>query len=52
MSRVEFICHNLESVSNIIKNMTRFNENQNKFVIEAAINYIKNFERFSGPIFE
>ena len=27
-------------------------EFKNKFILEAAITYIKNFERFSGSLFD
>ena len=29
-----------------------FNENKNKLILQATINYLKNFERFSGSHFE
>ena len=31
---------------------SRFDENKNKFILEAAINYLKNSERFCGCLFE
>ena len=31
---------------------SRFDENKNKLVLEATINYLKNSERFSGSFFE
>ena len=30
---------------------TRFNINKNKFILESTITYIKNTDRFSGPLF-
>ena len=29
-----------------------FDENKNKIVLEATINYLKNSERFSGSLFD
>ena len=31
---------------------SRFDENKNKFILQATINYLKNSEGFSGSIFE
>ena len=31
---------------------TRFDENQNKFIVEPTITYVKTSERFSGSLFE
>ena len=31
---------------------SRFDENKNKFILQATINYLKSSERFSGSIFE
>ena len=31
---------------------SRFDENKNKFILQATINSLKNFERFSGSHFE
>ena len=31
---------------------SRFDENKNKIILEATINYLKNSERFSGTHFE
>ena len=31
---------------------SRFDENKNKFILEARLKYIKNSERFSGSLFE
>ena len=31
---------------------SRFDENKNKIILEATINYLKNSERFSGSLFE
>ena len=31
---------------------TRFDENKNKIILKATINYIKNTERFSGSLFD
>ena len=31
---------------------SRFDENKNKFILEATITYIKISERFSGSLFE
>ena len=43
-------------MSDNIKNVllygdSRFDENKNEFILEANINYIKNFERLSGSSF-
>ena len=31
---------------------SRFDENKNKIIFDATINYLKNSERFSGSLFE
>ena len=31
---------------------SRFDENKNKIILKAIINYLKNSERFSGSLFE
>ena len=31
---------------------SRLDNNKNKFILEATLNYIKNSERFSGSLFE
>ena len=42
---------------NVKKNLllfgdSRFDENKNRFILEATITYILSSERFSGPLFE
>ena len=52
-SREKSICDNFESMSdNNKEGGSLFDENKNKFILEATKNYIKNSERFSGSIFE
>ena len=31
---------------------SRFDENKNKMILEATINFLKNSERFSQPLFK
>ena len=31
---------------------SRFDENKNKIILEATINFLENSERFSRPLFE
>ena len=31
---------------------SRVDNNKNRFILEATVNYIKNSERFSGSLFE
>ena len=31
---------------------SRFDENKNRVILKATINYIKNTERFSGSLFD
>ena len=53
MSSVKSVCHNFESMSDndkkdvLLYGDSRFDENKNKFILEATINFIKNSERFS-----
>ena len=50
--------HNFESSSDNIKieillhGDSRLDNNKNKFILEATLNYIKTSERFSGSLFE
>ena len=50
--------NNFESLSDNNKNEillygdSRLDNNNNKSILEATINYIKNSERFSGSLFE
>ena len=31
---------------------SHLDNNKNKYILEATLNYVKNSERFSGPLFE
>ena len=58
MNSVNSIIPNFESMNDKIKTDillygdSRFDENKNKFILEATINYIKLSERFSESLFE
>ena len=58
MSSVKSIISNFESLLNndkiniLLYGDSQFDENKTKIVLEAAINYLKNSERFSGSLFE
>ena len=58
MNSVKSICNNFDSVSDKAKENlllcgdSRFDENKNKVILKATINYIKNTERFSGSLFD
>ena len=55
---IKSICDNFDSMSDNIKEDlllygdSRFDENKNKVILKATINYIKNTERFSGSLFD
>ena len=58
MSSVKSIISNFESlldndkINILLYGDSQFDENKNKIVLEAAINCLKNSERFSGSLFE
>ena len=58
MNNVTSIISNFESlidndkINILLYGDSKFDENKNKIVLEAAINYLKNSERFSGSLFE
>ena len=58
MNGVKSICDNFESISDnvqedlLLYGDSRFNENENKVILKATRNYIKNTERFSGSLFD
>ena len=58
MNSVKSICDNFHSMSDNVKedlllyDDSQFDENKNKVVLKATINYIKNSERFSGSHFD
>ena len=58
MNSVNSIIPNFESMNDNMKKDillygdSRFDENNNKFILEATINYLKNSERFSQSILE
>ena len=58
MNSVKSIIPNFESLINnnridiLLYGDSRFDENKNKIILEATINYLKNSERFSGSLFE
>ena len=58
MNSVKSIRNNFDSVSDKAKENlllcgdSRFDENKNKVILKATINYIKNTERFSGSLFD
>ena len=58
MNSVNSIIPNFESMNDNMKkdillySDSRFDENKNKIILEATINYLKNSERFSQSILE
>ena len=58
MSSVKSIIRNSESLTDnnriniLLYDDSQFDENKNKIILEATINYLKNSERFSGSLFE
>ena len=58
MNSVNSINPNFESMNDNMKKDillygdSRFDENKNKIILEATINYLKNSERFSQSILE
>ena len=58
MNSVKSICDNFDSMSDndkedlLLYGDSRFDENKDKVVLKATINYIKNTDRFSGSLFD
>ena len=58
MNSVKSVLDNIESLSdNTKKEILLYGDswldnNKNKFILEATLNYIKTSERFSGSLFE
>ena len=58
MNSVNSIIPNFESMNDNVKKDillfgdSRFDENKNKTILEATINFLKNSERFSQSLFE
>ena len=58
MNSVKSVIPNFESLTDnsridiLLYGDSRFDENKNKIILEATINYLKNSERFSGSLFE
>ena len=58
MNSVKSITSNFESLTDnkridiLLNGDSRLDENKNKIILEATINYLKNSERFSGFLFE
>ena len=58
MNSVNSVLYNFESLSDIDKNEIllygdpRLDNNKNRIIVEATLNYIKVYERFSGSLFE
>ena len=58
MNSVKSVIINFESMTDnrkrdiLLYGDSRFDENKNKFILQATINYLKNSERFSGSLFE
>ena len=57
MNRVKPAFDNFASLSDNDKEILIYGElcldnNKNKFILEATLNYLKNSERFSGSLFE
>ena len=58
MNSVNSIIPNFESLTDnyridiLLYGDSRFDENKNKFILEASINYLKNSKRLSGSLLE
>ena len=58
INRLKSAFDNFESLSDDDKKLillygdSRLDNNKNKFILKATFNYIKNFERFFGSLFE
>ena len=58
MNKVKSIIPNFESlidndkINILLYGNSQFDENKNKIILEATINYLKNSERFPGSLFE
>ena len=58
MNSVNSIIPNFESLTDnyridiLLYGDLRFDENKNKVILEASINYLKNSKRFSGSLLE
>ena len=58
MNSVKSVLNNFESLSDnnkkeiLLYGDSRLDNSNNKFILEATRNYIKNSERFSGSLFE
>ena len=58
MNSVNSIIPNFESLTDnyridiLLYGDSQFDENKNKFILEASINYLKNSKRFSGSLLE
>ena len=58
MNSVNSVLYNFESLSDIDKKEIllygnpRLDNNKNRIIVEATLNYIKVSERFSGSLFE
>ena len=58
MNSVKSIIPNFESLTEnnridiLLYGDSRFDENRNEIILEAAINYLKKSKRFSGSLFE
>ena len=58
INSVKSVCDNFDSMTDNIKKYLllfgdyRFDENKNKVILDTTISYLKNFERFSGSLFE
>ena len=58
INSVKSVMSNFESLTDnnridiLLYGDSRFDENKNKIIFDATINYLKNSERFSGSLFE
>ena len=58
MNRVKSVLDNFQSLPDndkkdiLLYRDTRLDNNKNKYILEATLNYIKNSERFSGSLFK
>ena len=56
MKSVKSVLDNFESLSEndkkgvLLYGNSRLDNNKNKFILEATLNYLKNSERFSGSL--
>ena len=58
MNSIKSVINNFESFSDndkvetLLYGDSHLDNNKNKYILQATLNYVKNSERFSGSLFE